>query len=305
MTAAAPDIEVEIPVGEVDLAATLRAAAILPRDPTVVLRPTAFARATITPDGPGTLSISWGSSTDTAGVSAWGPGAPWLVERIGRLLGLEDDPSGFSPDHEILHDLARRNPGLRLTRTGTVWHDLVALVLQQRIRFTDAAAQWRDLVDLMGDVAPGPFDLRLPPDPERVAGASYHDFHRVGIERSRAETLIRSARELPRFEHAVDRPYADVEPRLTSIRGLGPWTRGGLAGVTWGDPDAVVLGDVGIPSMVSYTLAGEERADDERMLELLEPHRPHRYRALQLIFLAGSMAPRRGPRLAGHRIHDR
>ena len=83
MTAAAPDIEVEIPVGEVDLAATLRAAAILPRDPTVVLRPTAFARATITPDGPGTLSISWGSSTDTAGVSAV-PMAARVVNKVGQ-----------------------------------------------------------------------------------------------------------------------------------------------------------------------------------------------------------------------------
>lgn len=297
-------MEAEVPVDGIDLAATLRAAAILQRDPTVILRPAAFARATTTPEGPGTLSITWTTDRPVAAVAAWGPGARWLVERVDRLLGCADDPSGFAPDDEPLHSLARRHPGLRLTRTGTVWHDLVALVLQQRIRFTDAAAQWRDLVDLMGDEAPGPLDLRLPPDPERVASASYHDFHQVGIERSRAETLIRSARELPRFEHAVDRPYADVEPRLTSIRGLGPWTRGGLAGVTWGDPDAVVLGDVGIPSMVSYTLAGEERADDERMLELLEPHRPHRYRALQLIFLGGSMAPRRGPRMAGHRIHD-
>jgi hypothetical protein len=49
--------------------------------------------------------------------------------------------------------------------------------------------------------------------------------------------------------------------------------------------------------MVAWNLAGERTADDARMLELLEPERPHRARAMQLILAAGTAPPRRGPRL--------
>ena len=66
-------------------------------------------------------------------------------------------------------------------------------------------------------------------------------------------------------------------PLLRSVPGIGPWTATCLAAQTWGDADTVVLGDDGIPSMVAWLLAGERRADDARMLELLEPFRPHRH----------------------------
>jgi len=72
--------------------------------------------------------------------------------------------------------------------------------------------------------------------------------------------------------------------------------------VALGDPDAVSVGDYHLPSMVAWALAGEARADDERMLELLEPYRGHRARVVQLLELAGIGPPRRGPRLALHRI---
>ncbi|MEM7287451.1 MAG: DNA-3-methyladenine glycosylase 2 family protein [Actinomycetota bacterium] len=284
MTALEADVERRVDVGDTDLHATLRAVAILPRDPTVVLERESMRRATFTPDGPATILVTWTSGSPVATVRCWGAGAQWIADRADRLLGASDDHGAFEPTTEPLRGIWRQHRGLRLTRTGTLWHDLAALVLQQRIRFTDAAAQWRSLVGGLGSEAPGPLDLRLPPDPAMMARAGYGDLHGFGIERSRAETLIRSARELPRLERRVDEPYAAADARLTAIRGIGPWTRGALAGVTWGHADAVVVGDVGIPSMVSFTLTGEPRADDERMLELLEPHRPHRYRVLQLLF---------------------
>jgi 3-methyladenine DNA glycosylase/8-oxoguanine DNA glycosylase len=64
-----------------------------------------------------------------------------------------------------------------------------------------------------------------------------------------------------------------------------------------GDPDAVPVGDYHLPSMVAWSLAGEPRADDARMLELLEPYRGHRGRVIRLLVAGGSAAPRRGPRM--------
>ena len=48
------------------------------------------------------------------------------------------------------------------------------------------------------------------------------------------------------------------------------------------------MGDLHIPHMVSWHLAGERRGSDERMLELLEPYRGHRGRVVRLL-LAGAV----------------
>ena len=86
--------------------------------------------------------------------------------------------------------------------------------------------------------------------------------------------------------------------RLGAIRGVGPWTAGHVMGVAWGDRDAVPIGDLHLPNSVSWLLAGEPRADDDRMLELLEPYRPHRRRVVVLIKRAHIGAPKYGPKTA-------
>jgi 3-methyladenine DNA glycosylase/8-oxoguanine DNA glycosylase len=69
-----------------------------------------------------------------------------------------------------------------------------------------------------------------------------------------------------------------------------------VACVALGDADAVSVGDYHLPHTIAWALAGEPRADDDRMLELLEPWRGHRARVIRLIEGAGIHAPRRGPR---------
>jgi len=49
--------------------------------------------------------------------------------------------------------------------------------------------------------------------------------------------------------------------------------------------------------MVGNAFDGTARSTDERMVELLEPFRPHRARVLRLLFLMGASAPRFGPRM--------
>jgi 3-methyladenine DNA glycosylase/8-oxoguanine DNA glycosylase len=68
--------------------------------------------------------------------------------------------------------------------------------------------------------------------------------------------------------------------------------------VAFGDADAVSVGDYHLPNLVAYALAGEPRADDARMLELLEPYRGHRGRVIRLVMAGGRSPPRYGPRLA-------
>ena len=68
--------------------------------------------------------------------------------------------------------------------------------------------------------------------------------------------------------------------------------------------DADGVGDAHLPDMVAWALAGEPRADDARMLELLEPYRGQRARVVRLLEAAGIKIPRFGPRFAPRRIAD-
>ncbi|MGH2417421.1 MAG: DNA-3-methyladenine glycosylase 2 family protein, partial [Candidatus Limnocylindria bacterium] len=71
---------------------------------------------------------------------------------------------------------------------------------------------------------------------------------------------------------------------------------------TFGEPDAVSVGDYHLPNVVAWALARESRADDARMLELLEPYRGQRGRVQRLLETGRITAPRHGPRLAPRRI---
>lgn len=295
-------VTARLSIGDIDPASTLRSVAILPGDPTVRLGDDTFVRATLTPDGPGEIRIRW--SAGTAEIDAWGDGAAWLVDRAPRLLGLTDDVGDFDPTG-ALGDVWRRHHRTRIPATGTVWHDLAALIPQQRVRFIDAAENWRAMVRTWGEPGPGPNELQLPPDPATLARRSYVELHDFGIERSRAQILINAAKVASRLHRATDGPWADAARRLASIRGVGPWTLGGIQAFTWGDPDTVITGDIGFPAAVGWFFERDDRADDARMLELLEPHRPHRYRVLSLVLGSGVSPPRRHHRLAKNPIRRR
>jgi 3-methyladenine DNA glycosylase/8-oxoguanine DNA glycosylase len=137
-----------------------------------------------------------------------------------------------------------------------------------------------------------------------VARLTYGDLHRLGIERQRAERLIAAARCAHRLHRTPGLDSAAALGALGAVRGVGPWTSSCLSAFTWGFPDTVITGDAGIPSMVAWLLAGEQRADDQRMRQLLEPYRPHRYRVIRLAFAAGG-PPRRAHRAPVHDIRRR
>jgi 3-methyladenine DNA glycosylase/8-oxoguanine DNA glycosylase len=251
-------------------------------------------RATRTPEGPATVHLH--PERSCLRVEGWGSGAEWAVAHGASLCGEEDDDTGFHPVHGLVSDLWRRHPGLRLPRTQAVFEALVPTVLGQLVTSEEAHASYRALVVNLGEPAPGPTRLTLPPSPPVLASTPYWTFHRFGIERRRAETIIRAARSAKRLEETLTMDMAGAYARLEAFPGVGRWTSAKVAGVALGDPDAVPVGDYHLPHLVGYVLEGTPRSTDERMLELLEPYRGHRGRVIRLLMQAGVTAPRFGPR---------
>lgn len=280
---------IEIPQW-LELAMTVRGT----KDP-VMVGPGETRWNTRTPDGPGALQLVRTGST-SVDAEAWGPGAAWMLEQAPKLLGADDDVAGFAPPPGPLSDRWRARPFL-IGRSDRLWDSLVGGVFGQKVQVANAVKARRLLSRYHGDPGPGPWGGWVLPSPERTAELGYADFHPLGVERKRAEILLRVAREMSRLRDLESRTPQQVQARLERIRGIGPWTSAMVTASALGDADAVPVGDYHLPNTVAWHLAGEERGDDARMLELLEPYAGHRWRVLRLAKSGGS-APKRGPKLS-------
>jgi 3-methyladenine DNA glycosylase/8-oxoguanine DNA glycosylase len=270
-------------------------------DPTMRLAAAHVIRATRTADGPATVELL--VRADHLAAEAWGPGADCLLETIPAFVGLDDDRAGFTPGHHpLVAALDRHHPGIRLGRTQAVFESLMPAILEQKVTGTEAWRGFRGLIRRWGEPAPGPFGLWLAPPAAVVATIPYHELHPIGIERRRADLLRRVGARANRFEEIVTMPREDAYRRLRAMPGIGPWTAAEVALRVLGDADAVSVGDFHLPNLVAFSLAGEIRGDDARMLELLEPWRGHRARVVRLLEIGGLRPPSFGPRLAPRSI---
>lgn len=287
------------PEHPVDLASTIAPLVHGPFDPTTHRAADgAFWRTTRAPSGPATYRLEQ-LGPRHVGARAWGPGARELLAGLPDLLGARDDPATFDPRLPALLEAHRRHAGLRITRSGRVLESLLPAVIEQRVTGREAFAAWRWLLDRHGSAAPGPapHGLRVVPDAAGWLEVPSWDFHRAGVDPGRARTIRACARVAHRLEEATTMTPADAARRLQAVPGVGVWTAAEVAQRALGDADAVSVGDYHLAAAVGWALVGR-RVDDDEMLELLEPWRPHRYRVIRLLELTGrARAPRRGPRI--------
>jgi 3-methyladenine DNA glycosylase/8-oxoguanine DNA glycosylase len=293
-----------------DLSATVGGLVRGRGDPTSWCRGAELWWATNTPIGPATLHVTVHPGDAVVRSTAWGAGAAWVVDQVPDLLGLDDDVDAFSgllsgldvTGADLVRDLHRRSTGLRMSRSGALVEALVPSILEQKVIGADARASYRRLVERHGSPAPGPdHGLRLPPTAARLASLPYWAFHPLGVERRRADTVARACRVAHRLQVGPSVDDAELQRRMLTISGVGPWTAAEVSRIALGDADAVSVGDYHLAHRVAYALLGERRGTDDQLLELLEPFRPHRQRVVRLIE-RGAAAPRRGPRLERSRI---
>jgi 3-methyladenine DNA glycosylase/8-oxoguanine DNA glycosylase len=259
-----------------------------------------IARASRYATGPATVRITAGR--DHVRTSAWGPGAAEALATVPYLIGERDDASALVPRHDIIAEARRRMPGLRLTSGAPLFETLLFSILGQKVTSFEARRSFGALLRRFGDAAPGPLALVVPPPPEKLARTPYWAFHTLGIERRRADAIRAAAAVAHRFPSLATLPSAERIARLSSLPGIGPWTAAEAIRLSFGDPDAVSVGDYHLPTLVCWALAAERDGTDERMLELLEPYAGQRARVVLLIERAGLRFERHGPRMAPRQI---
>ena len=295
-------IEASFPVKDpIDLRLILSPLRHGPNDGTIHFGRDGAWLARRTAAGPATLRLWTAPGEEAVHAQAWGPGAGLALEAVPGLAGLLDDPTPLEPRHRLVRELQRRFQGLRLPRTGQLLPALIPAVIEQKVTAGEASAAYAALIRRLGQPAPGPIELSLPPAGASLAALPYFEFHPMGLERRRAEVL----REVGRLESKIESWVAllpeEARSRLQGIPGIGPWTAAEASRAAFGDPDAVSIGDAHLPDLVAWALAGEPRGDDARMLDLLAPYEGQRGRVVRLLEVSGIKIPRFGPRFApGH-----
>lgn len=252
-----------------------------------------WVRPARTPAGSATLLVR----RDRGGIhgTAWGDGADWVLDRLDGWVGLRDHPESFVGSGRLA-DLHRRRLGVRFACTELVFEAALVAVLGQKVTGNEAARGLRGLMTRFSELAPGPFErLVLPPDPTLLAAAPYHDYHDLGIEKRRSDTVRRLAAEAVRIDQLASASPEAAGVFLRRFRGVGEWTVAETVAVSHGDADALSVGDFHLKHLVSWHLTGRARGTDEEMVELLEPFRPHRGRVVRLLESAGRY-PSYGPR---------
>ena len=233
---------------------------------------------------------------------AWGAGGEELLESLPRLVGAEDDPSGFVASHPVLADAWRRFPGLRVPHTGRVLEASIAAIIEQKVVGLDAFAAWRRLLLTFGEPPPGPAPsgMRVFPTAEQWTAVPSWEWHLAGVDPRRARTAQAVARVGPQLERLAESDPLDrtaVYRGLRSISGVGVWTAAEVGSRALGDADAVPFGDFHVAKDVGSALLGR-RIDDQELAELLAPWSGHRFRVVRLVQLSPLARPeRRGPRM--------
>lgn len=254
-----------------------------------------------TPTGPASICVHQRPASGDVHARAWGAGADWALEHLPRLLGADDDPTGFEPHHhpEVEHGW-RSHGHWRIGATGLVMESLVPSILEQKVTGKQAFGSFRELVRRHGEPAPGPvasLPLMLQPTPATIAAIPSWEWLRLGVQPAQSRTVVTACRLATSLERASEVSAEEADRRLRSVRGIGVWTSAEVRQRALGDPDAVSFGDYHLANWVGWALVGHDISDEE-MAELLEPYRPQRGRAAAMAMAGGRARPRRGPRMS-------
>ncbi|WP_300345608.1 3-methyladenine DNA glycosylase [Nesterenkonia sp.] len=239
------------------------------------------------------------------------------LESAAGMLGVEDDWLELELLLDALGDrvsttlaqVRRRHPGVRLPAAGGLFDQLVTVTLEQKVTHDQARHCWRQLLRRHGERPPSsarlpaPEWMRLPLTPAALKRIPSWEWHQLWVQPALSKTIQRvadRAAAIHRLDVSTPAETFSVgllAEQLTGLPGIGQWTAAEALQRSHGAADLPAVGDYHLAHFVGEALTGR-RTDDEGMLQLLEPFRPHRQRVIRLLVLSGFRQQRFGPRLA-------
>lgn len=199
-------------------------------------------------------------------------------------LPFDDGYASFAAPDAVMAKLFEAYPGGRILPWPWLFDAAVSVILQQRVSFPEARRSYCALVEQVGlHDAWG----RALPDPGRLAALPSWQWTALGVDRPRASAICALAQEeLARPLLRARTPSSELRRRLLALPGIGPWTTELLLGVSGGDPDAFLTGDLHLPHIAAWAFARKGRGTEEDLAVWLARYPGQRFRAAGLL-LAG------------------
>jgi DNA-3-methyladenine glycosylase II len=258
----------------------LRKGVLLDGVPVVLDIALAPASASITVHADGKLSRSAQEQAREAAIS---------------ILGLRIDPAPFSAfvkRDKLFGALARKQPGLRIVQSATVFEALTWAIIGQQINLSFAIALRRTFILQAGRQHSS--GLWCYPDAHSAAALTVEDLTSRKFSRAKAETLLRLAALVASGELALDitpsNSIEQISAALLAVKGIGPWTvnYGLLRG--YGYADCSLHGDVAVRAALQTLLGEDTKPDIKRTEQILAAYSPHR--TMAAAHLWASLHPR-------------
>ncbi|MYM73336.1 DNA-3-methyladenine glycosylase 2 [Duganella sp. FT134W] len=212
-----------------------------------------------------------------------------------NILGLRIDPApfyAFVKKDKLFAALARKQPGLRIVQSATVFEALTWAIIGQQINLSFAIALRRTFILLAGRQHGS--GLWCYPDAHRAAALTLEDLTSRKFSRAKAETILRLATLVTngelRLAPADDNSIDQISAALLAVKGIGPWTvnYGLLRG--YGHADCSLHGDVAVRAALQALLGEDVKPDIKRTEEILARYSPHR--TMAAAHLWASLHPR-------------
>jgi 3-methyladenine DNA glycosylase/8-oxoguanine DNA glycosylase len=209
--------------------------------------------------------------------------ARYGIERMRFALGVDEDLKGFVREFArdpLIGRSLRSRAWLRVRRRPQPFEALAWAICEQLIEFERAARIERRIVRAFGPRWVGwradTTELRDVPSPSVLAAVAPARLHSFDLAESRANLLVRVAREIARDRIDLhDRNHEHGWRRLRAIGGIGPWTIETLALYGQGRHDQLPAGDLALLKHVGRSLSGGDpraRAGEEQVREFFAPY---------------------------------
>jgi len=207
------------------------------------------------------------------------PVVAMVDEALHNILGLRIDPTPFlalAQDDALLGACARRNAGLRIVQSATIFEALTWAIIGQQINLPFAIALRRSFILQAGRQHSS--GLWCYPEAADVALLAPETFTRRKFSHAKTDTLLRLAHLVAGGELTLSRhdDPEHVARTLLAIKGIGPWTVNYTLLRGYGYADCSLHGDVAIRAAFQRLLHADTKPDIARTQALLERYRPHR-----------------------------
>ncbi|WP_229505348.1 DNA-3-methyladenine glycosylase family protein [Massilia mucilaginosa] len=243
------------------------------------------------------LDIALGPDAALCTVDADGALTPAYVRQADdallNILALRIDPAPFLAavaGDPLLGPVVRRQPGLRIVQSATIFEALTWAIIGQQINLTFAIALRRTFILQAGRQHSS--GLWCYPEAGDVARLDANALTTRKFSRSKADTLLRLAQLVDSGALVLDRQHdaGHVAASLLAVKGIGPWTVNYALLRGYGYPDCSLHGDVAIRTAFQHLLGEDAKPDMARTEALLANYAPHR--TMAAAHLWASLHPR-------------